>query len=317
MDSITDVPPKKIKDEIAALNLDLDQAIPKSTAKNVIIATWNLRAFGDLTDKWEAAENDSPKRDLQSLLSITEILKRFDIIAVQEVKGNIKCLRHAMKKLGDEWSFLMTDVVQGDPGNSERLAFIFRNTKVKLSGLAGEIVISKEQLEKNITAGALQEQFARTPYAVSFKAGEKTFVLLTLHVVYGKKEEDRIPEINAIAEWIKGWAEELFEWDHSLITLGDFNIEKKDDEAFKAFISKGLFVPEELKTIPRMLGSVSFFDQLAWFRDEKKKQEISLEFKKAGSYNFSGKVLMSRKYTNSQLSYRISDHLPLWAEFGV
>ena len=31
---------------------------------------------------------------------------------------------------------------------------------------------------------ALEKQFARTPYAVGFKANDKTFVLLTLHVLY-------------------------------------------------------------------------------------------------------------------------------------
>jgi len=62
-----------------------------------LIATWNLRHFGELTEKWKAAEKDSPKRDLHELLCIIEVIRRFDIIAVQEVKGNIKCLRDTMK----------------------------------------------------------------------------------------------------------------------------------------------------------------------------------------------------------------------------
>ncbi|MEQ8474369.1 MAG: hypothetical protein RIC35_24445 [Marinoscillum sp.] len=68
--------------------------------QNILIASWNIRAFGGLTEKWEAEEDDSPKRDLHALLAIANIVKRFDIIAVQEVKGNLKAFRHMLKLLG-------------------------------------------------------------------------------------------------------------------------------------------------------------------------------------------------------------------------
>jgi exonuclease III len=315
MPTITDLPPKIVKDAVDILKTDLDKSIPKSKTDNILIATWNIRSFGDLTEEWEAKKGTTPQRDLQSLLSIIEIIKRFDIIAIQEVKGNIKCLRHTMKMLGDDWSFIMTDVTKGQSGNSERLAFIFRNKKALLSGLACEIVIPEEELTENIKTGALSRQFARTPYAVSFRAGDNTFVLLTLHVLYGDNEKVRISELTAIANWISDWAKELKSWNHGLISLGDFNIERKDDEAYKAFISKGLFVPDALKTVPRMLNSVSFYDQIAWFCDKKNVPQISMKFKSGGSYNFKDSILKTRNYTKSQLSYKISDHFPLWTEF--
>lgn len=46
-------------------------------------------------------------------------------IALQEVRGNLKGLRHLMKALGPDWAFLLTDVNRGEAGNDERMAFVF------------------------------------------------------------------------------------------------------------------------------------------------------------------------------------------------
>jgi hypothetical protein len=81
---------------------------------------------------------------LRALHTIIAILSRFDVIAVQEVTGNLRALRDTMSFLGSRWSFLMTDVTYGSAGNKERLAFIFDNKRVKPSGLAGEVVIPPE-----------------------------------------------------------------------------------------------------------------------------------------------------------------------------
>jgi len=45
--------------------------------------------------------------------------------------------------------------------------------------------------------------------------------------------------------------------------------------------------------------------------------QINLKYKQGGSFNFKDKVLRGLNYTSSQLSFRISDHLPLWAEFEI
>ena len=87
-----------------------------------MIATWNIRSYSSLTREWTAGSGDSPKRDFRGLRAIIEILSRFDVIAVQEVKGNLRALRDTLRFLGDDWGFLMSDITLGDPGNDERLA---------------------------------------------------------------------------------------------------------------------------------------------------------------------------------------------------
>ena len=322
--TVTEPPPEEVATDLAQLRDVLDENIPaKALDRNLLIATWNLRAFGDLTEKWVSSEEDTPKRDLSSLLCIAEIVSRFDVVAVQEARDNLKALRHLVHALGPNWGLSLTDVTEGAPGNGERMAFLFDTRRVVPSGLACEIVVPEEQLGP-IEAGALRRQFARTPYAVSFRSGEKTFVLVTLHVLYGESEEERLPELKAIAEWLAGWAKDINSWDHNLIALGDFNIDRKGDALHDAFISTGLDIPEDLQGAPRTIFADperphlnKFYDQIAWFTGRNGLPALSLRYSKGGFFDFTEAALTSRGLTRAQLSWRISDHYPLWAEFST
>jgi hypothetical protein len=44
---------------------------------------------------------------------------------------------------------------------------------------------------------------------------------------------------------------------------------------------------------------------------------LNLSFRRGGSFDFRDHALPSRGLTLTQLSWRISDHLPLWAAFGT
>ena len=324
MPKITDHPPQEIKQELDALRLALDDVIPEKVLdKNLLIATWNIRAFGDLTEKWDSSDDDSPKRDLRALRAIAEIISRFDVVALQEVKGNIKSLRHMLKYLGSNWGLILTDVTKGSAGNDERLAYVFDTRKVNISGLASELVVPSEQFDK-INPDALDKQFARTPYAVSFRSAGKTFILVTLHVIYGKNAKDRVPELKAIADWISDWACSINAYDHNLIALGDFNIDRKGDDLYDAFTSTGLVIPDDLNKVPRTVFSDmdkpdlgKFYDQIAWFTGENGHPALSLEYKRGGTFDFVKHTLCGLGLTRSQLSWRISDHYPLWVEFSV
>jgi endonuclease/exonuclease/phosphatase family metal-dependent hydrolase len=270
-----------------------------------------------LTEKWQAADGDSPKRDLHALRCIAEIVARFDVVALQEVKHNLKALRHLLKVLGSNWGLILTDITKGDPGNGERMAFVFDTRKVRLSGLACELVIPREQLN-HIAPDALETQFARTPYAVSFQASAKTFILVTLHVLYGREPEERTPELKAIAEWLSHWAKDVHAWDHNLMALGDFNIDREGDPRYQAFTSTGLTVPEDIQQIPRTIFSEpKFYDQIAWFTGRRGNPQLSLTYLRGGIYDFTRVAMKNRGLSRSQLSWRISDHYPLWAEFSI
>lgn len=327
MARITEVPPASVQADLEVLRQALDDAIPpKRLDHNLLVATWNLRAFGGLTEEWQAGPDASPKRDLHSLLAISEIVSRFDVVGLQEVRGDIKALRHMLKALGPDWSFILTDVTKGNAGNNERMAFVFDTRRVKPSGLAAELVLPPQWNGQSIDASAGSSQFARTPYAVSFastgRGYQRTFILVTLHVLYGTKASERTAELRAIAEWLAAEARDVNAYDHNLIALGDFNIDRKDDPNYQAFVSTGLRVPDALHGLPRTIfsddGSDRHYDQVAWFTGEEGAPALSIRYSgQGGNFDFVDKVLAGQDLDRQSLSWKISDHYPLWVEFLV
>lgn len=323
MPTITDALPPEVQQKLELLTADLDSCIPaKQLERNLLIATWNIRSFGDLTRKWQTTADDSPRRDLAAIHYIREIISRFDVIALQEVKSNIRALRDTLKLLGQNWSLILTDVNRGAAGNGERMAYLFDTRRVQLSGLAGEIVVPKEwlQKEKEVSQDTLTEQFVRSPYAVGFRSEKKTFILVTLHIKYGRSSRDRIAELSGIARWMRDWAEDINVYDQNLIALGDFNIDARGDLLNDTFVSEGLFIPDALQR-PEVTRSIfdetKYYDQIAWFQNERGRGQLSMPFIKGGNYDFVPLLWDEQQMTKQQFSFRLSDHYPLWAEFDI
>jgi endonuclease/exonuclease/phosphatase family metal-dependent hydrolase len=290
---------------------------PKRPGANLLIGTWNIRAFGDMNDKWLSAAGDSPVRDTFDVASIAQIVSCFDVVAIQEVRANLRGLRHMLKALGTDWGVLMTDVTKGKDGNNERMAFVYDSTRVRPSGLACELIEPPQ--ETGLPAASFHQQFARTPYAVSFATPTTTVILVTLHVVYGSDLNRRADELRAIAEWLSGWAEQEDEWRHNLIALGDFNIDRSGDPRYQAFTSTGLTPAPALNGIPRTIfddpSNASFYDQIAWFTDAAKGPLLSLGCTKAGSFDFV--PTLQGGFSKNTLSWHMSDHFPLFVEFEL
>jgi endonuclease/exonuclease/phosphatase family metal-dependent hydrolase len=315
-------PPGHVLQELRSLAEALDQQIPAAANDNLLIATWNIRAFSSLTRKWLAEGSDSPKRDLRGLRVIIEIITRFDVVAIQELKGDLRALRETMAFLGEDWGFLMTDVALGDKGNNERLGFIYNRTRVTPSGLAAELVVPPDRLGP-LSENALREQFCRTPYAVSFRRGGATFILVTLHILFGEVAADRLPELAEIADIFRDWARRSNRWHHNLLCLGDFNIDREGSPLFDAFTSTGLTIPAQLEGLPRTVfddpgesDDDNYYDQVAWFTTGSQAL-IDLQLKDGGNFDFLPHVYRDTDLTRTQLSHRVSDHYPLWVEFTL
>lgn len=251
--------------------------------------------------------------------AIAAVIRRFDVVAVQEVRGNLRALRYLLKVLGEHWVFILTDVTRGKDGNHERLAFLFDTRRVKPSGLACELVVPLEQ-DAGVSADSLDRQFARTPYAVSFLSSGQTFTLVTLHVDYGNTAADRVPELKAIAKWLASWAEQEFGWDHNPIALGDFNIDRVGDPLLEPFISTGLTPAPQLEDLPRTIfdkpGAAHFYDQVAWFaKGQQQRPVLNLDAVAGSQVDFVD--ALQGDGTRNDLSWHISDHFPLWVEFTI
>jgi endonuclease/exonuclease/phosphatase family metal-dependent hydrolase len=310
--------PAPARAEADALRRALDAAIParRTVDPNLLIATWNIRMFSSLTEKWLAGDGDSPKRCWRSLHSIAEIVSRFDVIAIQEIMGDLRALRTLMKTLGDRWGFLITDRNLTARGAEERMGFLFDTARVRLSGLAGELSVPADPaVQAELSASEPFRGFARTPYAVGFQSGGDTFVLVTAHVLYGDRAADRRGELTALARWMADWAGDMDRWRQNLLVLGDFNIDRRGDANYDAFTATGLEVPPALQTVPRMAGTDRHYDQIAWFA-QGDRPRLNLELLSAGSFDFSDILFRAAPALgHGDRSWRISDHLPLWAEF--
>ena len=60
-----------------------------------------------------------------------------------------------------------------------------------------------------------------------------------------------------------------------------------------------------------------YYDQIAWFK-ENSRFALGMDFLSAGGVNFKDRLFKAEPDLSAQsMSWRVSDHLPLWCEFAV
>ncbi|MCB0555484.1 MAG: endonuclease/exonuclease/phosphatase family protein [Phaeodactylibacter sp.] len=328
---------KRTAERLLALRQQLDAEIPlKTIDETLLLGTWNIREF------------DSPAygdRIPEAFYYIAEIIARFDLVAIQEVRQDLRALNKLMDILGGNWDYIFSDVTEGTQGNGERTAFLYDRRKVKTGGLMGQLVLPPIELKGPDGKTIYQplKQIVRTPLICGFKVGWTDFILTTVHIIYGDgkaNDPDRVEEIRQIAQALKRRSEDSFEWSRNLILLGDFNIFSPQDETMKQLTDAGFVVPPELQHLPSNVDQSKFYDQIA-FRIRPGRFTPT---GKAGVFNFYKTVFrpedeaiyapdMGKAYTqtsegkarqNTALYYRnywrtfqMSDHLPMWVEIKV
>ena len=294
----------RVVERLLALRKQLKAQIPEKTAtQTLLLATWNIREFG---------ENRLP----ESSYYIAEIIDHFDIVVIQEVNSKeIGGLENVLSILGSNWSYVMSDGVEGSTGGNEAMAFVYNTNKVKFTGLAGEIVLPENKLMNGV-------QFARTPFMVSFRAGWFDFKLCTVHIYYGKDTvkgiyQRRLEEIKTVSDFLLMRQESD---DVSYILLGDFNIPDTEGEYFNALVEERyktptgkekskekFFIPKEIRNHPTDLGHVSHYDQIAFSLKLDRSMVLYDDDKqKAGAFNFTESVFKPEDWKLYQPFYQES-----------
>ncbi|BDI60878.1 endonuclease/exonuclease/phosphatase family protein [Qipengyuania nanhaisediminis] len=275
-----------VAERLKALKTGLKAEIHDTTnERSLRLATWNIMHFGN---------SGTYDRTVESMLYIAEIIDHFDLVAVQEVNRNLSKLNELVDKyLGDEWEYVVSDTSgkptgegRTDDGNNERLAFLFRKRKVRFCKEVGEIVLPRGSgIEVKNDQGTVEEvQFARTPFAVTFRSGWLEFKLVTVHILYGSSSNSsakmarRKDEIGAIArfladrqEWERdqgvaiareeGWVKpEEGGWNANYMLLGDFNIVSPEHETMQRLSENGF---ESATGHTTDLGDKHHYDQIA------------------------------------------------------
>lgn len=304
-----------------------ESGIPTRTAtETLLLATWNIREF------------DSRKyggRTEEAFLYIAEIVSRFDLIAIQEVRDNLYALQHLQQLLGTWWSYLVTDVTLGSAGNSERLAFLYDKRKVQFSGLAAEIVLPESKKAPTV-------QLARSPYVAGFRCGWAQINLCTVHIYYGKAtrvDPRRLAEITNIATTLAKYSSHFTsgrvptpegesDVKENLLLLGDFNIFNREDATMKALQAAKFIVPERLQSIPGSnVEKNRHYDQIAYLKNLYGMTptgragvfdyyEYVYRDEDEPAYHASWTKTKARGFREWR-TYEMSDHLPMWCEFLI
>jgi endonuclease/exonuclease/phosphatase family metal-dependent hydrolase len=304
---------------------------PRDLNEHLLLATWNLREFDS---------TKYGKRTPESYQYIAEIVSHFDLVAVQEVRDDLKALEKLQDVLGAWWKYVVTDVTEGTAGNRERMAFLYDSRKVRYGGLAGEVVLPPERSGRNTYTP--RNQLARTPFICGFSASWFKFMLCTVHILYGKDKANdprRVREITLLSEFLAKRAKHKAAWAPNLILLGDFNIYDPKDLTMQAILDNGFEVPPALQEVPgsNVKGN-RHYDQIAFMT----MRNQLLSTGRAGVLNFFDTVYkdddeeeyrpaMGEKYEKKKTgvkrtqkektrhykqwrTFQMSDHYPMWVE---
>ena len=284
----------------------IDKAnIPSSKLdESINLATWNIREFGKKT------------RQKASIHFIAEILNQFDLIAITEVRRNLKDFGKVLTVLGDYWRVVYSDYIADWGGNWERVAYLYDKRAVTFTGLAAEADAPRKKDKKT---GEYISEFAwwRKPYIASFKAGSFDFMLITAHIRWDQ-EKNRIKPLKLLAEWIEKRRKDPGGVDKDIILMGDFNIPKLDDDLFKAITSKGLRMPAALRGLDHgsNLAKNKRYDQILHYPTES-----SVFTDRAGVLDFYTGGIKGLYPNNTPdkdaFTYQLSDHMPLWIQLNV
>ena len=307
---------RRTADRLLALKNALREELPHRTiGRTLLLATWNLREFGD---------SKTGVRGNEPLHYIAEIIDHFDLVALQEVRENTDPLDRLLRYLGNWWKVMMTGVTQGVSGNTERMAFLYDSRKITFDRLAGQVVLPPRRGRKMPAI----DQFARTPYVIGFRAGWFRFAICTAHIYYGTAKKDdprRIAEIQELASFLAARREDKHPLAKNMILLGDFNIFSTGDATFQAIRDAGFTVPEQLMRLPSNARRNKHYDQIAF----KAPAVRNLRLCAAGVFDFFKHVYRAedeatyaperppRPSYKQWRTFQMSDHFPMWIELQI
>lgn len=249
-----------------------------------------------------------------------------------------------MEILGGHWKRLFTDETVGSRGNDERMVFVYDSRKVSFQGLASELVLPP--IDDGSGVEQPTTQLSRTPFMVGFKAGWSSFILTTVHIIWGEdvaESKRRVEEISSLAKFLKERTEDPTTWSRNIIMLGDFNIFGVEDATFKAITDQGFHVPEKLLEFRSNAKKTRHYDQIAFmerpghveltgnagvfdfyqsvFKDTEQDKKTYMKHMPEFETKADGEPRSEQSKKNYYQTYwrthQMSDHLPMWMELKI
>ena len=330
----TSIPEQKTRTHknLKLLNQEIKDQLPKKSNKNnLLLATWNIKELGGARYGGRSEE---------ALAYIAEVISHFDIVAVQEVKEDLRPLEQVMGYLGKHWEKKFTGVTDGNSGNNERLGFIYDNRKIQLGDMTDQIVLREDKR----TDSLITRQIARTPYLAEFIFNESSIHFCNVHFYFGAQDgprlQRRLDEIrNTTAYLIKRLEDKSNPMSH-MVLLGDMNVVKLDHQTMTVLKESGFFVPDISINKPTSIFKERYYDQIAFAT---KNENFKFNILSGGSLDFFQFVYRDEdlpiyepvfsesyragrapettekksKYYKIWKSHQMSDHLVKWIELSL
>ena len=245
------------------------------------ICSWNLENFGK-------SKSDS------TIVFIANIIKIYDIIAIQEVVAGyggaqaIAKLADELNRKGSKWDYTISDPTTSSAYKTERYAFIWKTSIVKKKGDA--LLEQKFNLEID-----------REPYFCTFQFKLKQFTLVNFHAITKSKQ----PETEI--KYFKFLPQEYSS--QNLIFMGDFNCPQSHTVfiPLKKLEFESVFKNQKTSLKQKCNDNqclASEFDNI-WYNTKR------IKINSYGIISFYSSFLTLKEARN------ISDHIPIWAELQI
>jgi len=265
--------------------LKIEKAAVSSIEKEITIASWNLKNFG------QTKLNDPERIDV-----IVSVLKNYDIIAIQEVQDvSLELPGELITKMnatGENYNVVSSDRV-GRGTRKEQYLFVYDDDEIDfISDTTGF------GIEPN-------DEFAREPFYAMFRAGNFDFYLLTIHT----DPDDVDIEIPALKVAYEDLQDNTPEED-DIILLGDLNAKAPG-------VTAGSYITmDSIATIPNIVFTIM---EETNTRGGKAYDNIIFQSNYTSEYSDSCGVYafwMDFGLTEDQ-GFSISDHRLVWAKFRI
>ena len=245
----------------------------------VRISSWNLQNFGKTKSEFE-------------IHFVADILNEYDVVALQEIvagHGGIQAvarLADALKSRGSKWNYAVSDPTLSTPYATERYAYLWKPGRVKKMG--------KGWLDQHF-----KNKIDREPFMLDFCYENKPFTLVNYHAIPKKKQ----PETEI--KYFK-YLPNLYP-DKNLVFLGDFNVPQ----------SHTVFNPLRKNGYLPILVNQKTTMKMECRGEECLASEYDNIFYNSADFKLLdfGVVLIYKSFPDMKAVRRISDHIPVWAEF--
>lgn len=171
-------------------------SLSSASGQAITLISWNLKNMGSSKDDTE-------------IRFIAQTIRHADVVAIQEVVINpsgaqaVARLVLELNTMGAVWDYVVSNPTCSAPYRTERYAYLWKKSKVKLVG--------RPWLE-NIYA----QQIDREPFLATFNAKGKKFTLVNFHAITKKHQPET--EIKYFRYFPQAYP------DLKLIFVGDFNL---------------------------------------------------------------------------------------------